>query len=130
MRIHHIGYLVKDLQEAEKHFLHLGYLREAECIYDAARDADICFYLNGEYRVELVAPKSQESVAYGLLKRYKNTPYHICYFSKDLEKDIEVLQDNGFLQIDEPEKAVAIGNRRVVFLYSNQMGMIELLEET
>lgn len=130
MKIHHIGYLVKDLLEAEKQFLLLGYEREAECVYDAARDADICFYINGEYRIELVAPKSSDSVVYGLLKKYKNTPYHICYYSENLEVDIEKLRNNGFWQIDEPKEAVAIDSKRVVFLLSNQSGMIELVEET
>jgi len=128
MKIHHIGYLVSDINKAEKQFFLLGYRREADCIYDEMRDADICFYINGEYRIELVAPRSQNSVVYGLLKKYKNTPYHICYYSTELEKDIEQLRDNGYWKIEEPKEAVAINNHRVVFMFNNNSGMIELLE--
>ena len=36
---------------------------------------------------------------------------------------------NGFLKIDNPCPALAFGNRRVCFLQSVHIGMIELLEE-
>ena len=79
------------------------------------------------YCIELVSPVSEESVVYGLLKKYKNSPYHICYETEDFDKDYQALVSNGFIAIDEPTPAPALQNREVVFLTSPSMGMIELL---
>ena len=39
------------------------------------------------------------------------------------------LEGNGYIRIDEPTPAPAIGGRRVVFLMHPAAGMLELLEE-
>lgn len=81
------------------------------------------------YCIELVSPVSEESVVYGLLKRYKNSPYHICYETEDFEKDYQTLLTSGFIAIDEPTPAPALQNRKVTFLTNASMGMIELITD-
>lgn len=85
MEIHHIGYLCKDIQESISAFIALNYVLEKEVVFDEMRQVNICFLLNGTYRIELIAPVDETSPIYGLLKKYKNTPYHICYMVDDLE---------------------------------------------
>ena len=79
--------------------------------------------------VELVSPNAPDSVVSGLIKTYKNAPYHICYLCEDLDAQLESLAREGYLQIDEPTPAPAIGGRRVCFLMNPALGMIELLEQ-
>lgn len=55
-------------------------------------------------------------------------PYHICYECENLEEKIRELQSENFLLIREPQPAPAIGNRRVAFMYGENVGQIELLE--
>lgn len=129
MQVHHIGYLVKNITKAEKDFEALGYVCEAPLVFDSIRKVDISFWINGESRVELVSPKGEDSVVYGLLKTYKNMPYHICYISENMEADLEMLRGRGYFQMDEPTEAPAIGGRKVCFLMSGASGMIELLED-
>lgn len=129
MRVHHIGYLVKKIEKAERELSELGYLCEAPVVYDEIRRVDISFWKNGETRIELVSPKSQDSVVYELLKSCKNMPYHICYLSENIEQDVEKLRDRGFFLMDTPTPAPALNNRRVCFLMGSASGMIELLEE-
>lgn len=128
MRIHHIGYLVKDIVKAKDEFYRLGYEGD-EVIRDQIRGIDICFLEKDGYCVELVSPYCPESAVSGLLKRYKNTPYHICYISSDINEDIQAMTTQGYVQIGEPEAAPAIDGRRVVFLMNANIGMIELVEE-
>lgn len=78
--------------------------------------------------IELVSPASEDSVVSGLLKKFKNSPYHICYETAHFEEDYQTLTREGFLSIDTPTPAPALQNRRVVFLTSSAVGMIELLE--
>lgn len=126
-KVHHIGYLVKKIEKAQKTFESLGYQIEQDIVRDPIREVDICFLQKDGYRVELVSPVSENSVVTGLLKKYKNCPYHICYEADDPEAVYQELTEQGFTAIDMPTPAPALGNRSVVFLMSPVIGMIELL---
>jgi methylmalonyl-CoA/ethylmalonyl-CoA epimerase len=128
--VHHVGYLVKHIDPAIVSFQKLGFSLTGSVTHDEHRKVDIAFLENGSYRVELVSPYSEDSVVFGLLKVYRNAPYHLCYISTDLVKDAEALSHQGFM-IFEPEcPAPAISNRKVIFLMSASIGIIELVEDS
>lgn len=129
MKIHHIGYLVKRLEKAAAAFEALGYGREGTTVRDESRGADILFLQKDGYRVELVSPYCPDSVVSGLLKTYKNAPYHICYESDNFAADTAALEGGGYLRMGQPQAAPAICGRRVVFFMHPAMGMIEVVEE-
>ena len=129
MKIHHIGYLVKKIDRAIHGFIKLSYEKESEIVYDEYRGVDICFMVKDKYRIELVSPRDEKSVVYQLQKKMGNTPYHICYICKDIESAIDEMKAQGFVEIDEPHDAVAIGRKLVCFLMHPYLGMIELLED-
>ena len=128
MKIHHVGYLTKKMDKAIKAFTDLGYTIEKETKYDEIREINIAFLINGDYRVELIEPVSKESPMYPLLKNYKNTPYHFCYITDDIEASISKLNDMGYMVIHKPEIAPCIDDNRVSFLINPSMGIIELVE--
>lgn len=128
MTVHHIGYLVKDIEKAKKKFEKLGYISEGSMVYDDLRDINIAFIRNENYVVELVSPQSPASVVADLFKKFRNSPYHICYESADLERDMKNLQEEGFVAIDIPKPAIAFDNHRVVFMMNSSVGLIELVE--
>ena len=127
LKIHHIGYLVKKIEKAQKTFEALGYRTEQDIIYDDIRKVNICFLVKDDYRVELVSPVSEDSVVSGLIKKYKNIPYHICYETDDFTSAYDELTSNGFIAIDTPTPAPALNNCEVVFLSNAAIGMIELI---
>lgn len=129
MTIHHIGYLVKNIEKAQEHFKVLGFCPVSEVVYDSYRDVDIIFMEKDGYVIELVSPKSENSVVAKLIKTYKNAPYHICYEVDDMKEELQKLETSGFTRIDEMCPAPALEGRRVCFLFSARMGMIELLEK-
>ena len=57
MRIHHVGYLTKDLMVSQREFLNLGFSIEQEMAFDTYRQVYIAFLRNGSYRVELIEPR-------------------------------------------------------------------------
>ena len=77
--------------------------------------------------MELVAAAEGCSL-FGRLKKIGSTPYHICYECSNLEDTISSLKEKNFVLIREPQLAPAIENRRVAFMYSGTVGLIELLE--
>ncbi len=127
LKIHHIGYLVKKIDQAKRTFESLGYRVEQDTVYDDIRKVDICFLVKDGYRVELVSPVSPDSVVANLIKKYKNAPYHICYETDDCKAALSALGADGFLAIDTPAPAPALSGRKVIFLTSAVAGMIELI---
>ena len=127
LKIHHIGYLVKKIEAAIHTFETLGYQVVQASMYDDIRKVNICFMQKDNHCIELVSPAAEDSLVSGLLKKYKNCPYHICYETADFDRDYQMLLSNGFISIDTPTPAPALQGRDVVFLTSASMGMIELL---
>ena len=128
LTIHHIGYLVKKIVPAIRSFEALGFQVAREVTRDDIREVDICFLEKDGYRVELVSPYSATSVVAGLLKKYKNCPYHICYETSHFEEALEELTSHGYVMMWSPTPAPAIDQHPVVFLMNASLGMIELLD--
>ena len=130
MNIHHIGYVVEEIQAATQEFALFGYHKETAggIVYDVLRGIDIVFMTNGIYRVELVQPKDINSIAAGMLRRLGSAPYHICYECGDLEKEGNMLREKGYVPVSSEQPAVALGERKVSFWFHPQIGMVELLE--
>ena len=127
MKIDHIGYAVKNIDKAKKQMEVLGFCFE-ETIADTDRNIYIAFGEMNGYRVELVAPIGEDSPVDALLEKTGPTPYHICYKSNEIEADIERLQKNRFKVTIPLTPAIAFGGKRVVFLYSLSVGLIEIVE--
>lgn len=128
LKVHHIGYLVKKIASSIDSFEKLGYKIKQDTVYDDIRKINICFMEKDGYCIELVSPACEDSVVFGLMKRYKNSPYHICYETEDFEKDYMTLVSEGFMAIDTPTPAPALSGREVVFMTHVSVGMIELIK--
>ncbi len=129
MKIHHIGYAVKKIEDSINEFKKLGYETIGNKIIDNLRNVIIQFIKNGDYLIELVAPLNKESPVTNLLKKQGNSPYHICYETHDIKKEIKNLENNGFVLISDLLEAPAINNQKVIFLYKKEIGLLELVEE-
>lgn len=129
MKIHHIGYLVENIKCAVEVFLTLGYEIKQYTCYDSDRDIDVCFLENNGVVVELVAPRESSQNFKALRKRIGNAPYHICYVADDFLSDINRLEKNGYCVIIPPRKSEPIEGRKCVFLYHQEIGLIEILEK-
>ena len=127
MKVHHIGYAVKDLEQSISAFEALGY-SAGEITADTGRHIRIAFLQNESERVELVAPDGEETPVDGVLKSIGPTPYHICYEVEDIHAALCELQKSRWIVTKQPEPAPAIGGAMVAFLYHRRVGMIELVE--
>ncbi len=128
MKIHHLGYAVRDIKKASDAFLGFGFQITSEECFDEHRKVNILFMKNGDTTIELVAPASPDSPVTQLLKREGPTPYHICYETQDIDATILDLKKKGFIQLQKKaEIAPAIPDGKVIFLTSLSSGLIELL---
>ena len=129
MKIDHLGYVTKDIEKSLADFLKLGFSIVSELVTDESRKIEIVFIRNESVVIELVSPLNAESDIYELAKRSNNTIYHICYTTSDLEGKIEELRKDKYFLVVPPAEAIAFDNRRVAFMMSSTVGLIELVEE-
>ncbi len=129
MKIHHVGYLVADIDIAMNDFIWLGYELKGEVCVDQKRNIKIQFLKNGNHLIELVSPLNDSSPVNNTLKKSGSSPYHICYETPILIEQITKLKKQGYIIIAEALEAPAIGNKKVVFLYKNSVGIVELVEK-
>lgn len=132
MEAHHVGYAVKDHEGASEAFMALGYTCVQEKMYDSGRNLWISFVRNGGILVELISiadcdlPSPLDSILKGSTKA---TPYHICYEVENLDRAIEYLNEQKYVNVKTPLEAPALDGRRVAFLFHRNSGLIELVEK-
>lgn len=129
MKIDHIGYAVKKIEEARFAFEKLGF-RFEELIQDEDRNLYLQFGYNDDYRIELISTLNIEngSPVSSILKKTGPLPYHLCYISDNLEQDIAILEKQQFKVTVPPAPAIAFGGKRVVFMMHRHIGLIEVVE--
>ena len=132
MNIHHIGYLVDNIENAAIEFETLGFSRIGKATEDLSRGIHILFLQKEGGAVELIQPINNKSSVYGLRKKYRKSPYHICYETGNLKDEINhLLKTGNYILLQPSEPAPAIRDcPNVAFLMNKHIGMIELVEKS
>ena len=132
-KFHHIGIATHNIVATVKYYTDAGYTA-SEIIYDPIQNVSICFLSKKEQPlIELVAPPSTadtESPVSKIIKKSGVSLYHICYEVNDIETAIFQLKKKKYLPLSIPVNAVAFDNKKIVFLYNRDVGLIELLEQS
>lgn len=130
MKFHHVGYLVKNISDSIAAFKAMGFNVTKEPMHDSIRKSIIAFLDSGDNAVcvELIQPENEDSPIFMLLKKYKNTPYHLCFQTENMNEDVKELELNGYMLFKERECAPCIddGKGDVVFMMNPYIGIIEL----
>ena len=129
---HHVGYAVADIDKALSQYKLMSYYQASPIYDDIDRNVRIVFVESkqGNMRIELISPMNDKSPITKTLSNMKNmsSPYHICYEVKSLDAAIATFKKRGFILTQNPAKAIAFNNARVVFMINREAGMIELVE--
>ncbi|HOO32408.1 MAG TPA: VOC family protein [Thermotogota bacterium] len=127
MKIHHVGYAVRHIDEAFKYFKLLGFSIRSEVVEDNSRNIRICFIENNGIRIELIEPMNDKSPIESVLSKNGPIPYHLCIETENIIQSVSDLQKNGFMLLNPPKVDPAIENRHVAFLFRKEIGLIELV---
>jgi Glyoxalase/Bleomycin resistance protein/Dioxygenase superfamily len=126
---HHIG-LACDRIEAEIESLALiGYANEGPPVEDPIQRVRLQFFSasGGSPRLELIEPTTPDSPVRGILRRGTKF-YHLAYEVPHLDDSISLLETNEFRCLAPPAPAVAFGMRRIVFMISPTLTLLELID--
>ena len=117
-RLRHIGLAVKSIKEV---------CPACKPFAEQTQKVSLAFIdLNG-VRVELVEPLGDSSpIAKNLRDGVRLL--HLCYEVTDLEEAVEYSRAAGFHRLSQPVPAPIFDGRRIVWVFSKQYGLIELLE--
>ena len=101
-------------------------------VVDPIQDVRIAFLTpeegSGNPVIELLAPANEKSPVNRILQKVGVSPYHFCYETSDIEASMADLKRQGFVVVSKPVSACALGNKKVCFLFSKKVGLIELVE--
>ena len=129
MKIHHLGYAVKNLNLALRNFQKLGYNKLHPQVIDKQRKVVIQFIQKDGYRLELVSPLGRQSPLGNILKKIGPTAYHLGYEVKNINQKISQLRRNKFFLLEKSSSAPAMLGKKVAFLFNKEIGLIELVEK-
>lgn len=117
-KIHHLGYLVENIEKSRIIFEGLGFKTTLSVFFDETRQIDILFMNQNVFCIELICPREGSDIK-KLQKKYKNSPYHICFEVESLVDSIELFKADGYLIFSPISPAPAISSTaKVVFFVS------------
>lgn len=123
-RIHHIGYVVDDIDSYASGFP--GAVHE-NTVFDPLQDAKLSVFTVGEgARLEFIQPSGPNSLTWGFLQRSGPGLHHICYEGFRLSEVDLVIRNHRMLKLRGPMPAILFG-RDVVFAVTRQKAIVEFL---
>jgi methylmalonyl-CoA/ethylmalonyl-CoA epimerase len=129
MKLDHIGYLTNDIDETAGAFVALGYEKHETFDFEAQK-CSVCFLTKeNETKIELVKPYEENKSLFRVLKKTGVAPYHVCYEVDDLDKELEKPEYERFVPLFAPVAAPAFNNRKICYLWSRELGYIELVDK-
>jgi methylmalonyl-CoA/ethylmalonyl-CoA epimerase len=129
-RVHHVGIVVPDVAEACTMYCEtFGYRPEGPVVLDPLQRVKIQFLLDptGGGRVELLEPAGPGSPVAQALKKGGGLN-HLCYVVDDIEGTLAALEREGAVVVAPPVPACAIRFARVAFLFTEALGVFEIVE--
>lgn len=117
-RLHHIGVAVGSIKEVNP---------ELESVHDPIQRVRVAFFRMHDLTIELIEPAGENSPVEGSLAKGVKL-LHTCFEVDRLEVAIASGRAAGFQPIRPPTPATAFGGRRIAWVYSRVLGLVELLE--
>jgi methylmalonyl-CoA/ethylmalonyl-CoA epimerase len=117
-RFHHVGLAVPSIREA---------CPDCEPVPEPTQGVSLALVELSGITIELLEPLDDSSpIARSLRKGIRLL--HLCYEVPSLEEALECCRAAGFHRLTEPSSTTALGDRRVVWVFSKHFGLFELLE--
>ena len=127
LQFHHIGIACARISAEVKDLAALGYQAEGDVIGDPIQKVRLQFFTGGGPRFELIEPASPDSPVQGVLRRGSKF-YHTAYEVADFDAAAAAFAQRNFVAVAPPAQAIAFGMRRIVFMVSSTLTLVELIE--
>lgn len=132
LRLHHMGFVVSNIEKAVPAFvLSLGAHWEERIFDDPHQRVRVTFLTTrpGDPQIELVEPSGETSPVMRFLRERGGGLHHACYEVAKLEEQVLTFHARGALIVKRPRPAVAFEGRRIAWILTAERLLVELLEE-
>jgi len=125
MKLHHTGFVVKDIDKYAKHHPVGDSVAE---IIDPIQHAKLALFKNhSEVLIELIQPLNEQAFTWNSLSKNGNHFHHFCYTVNSITAADEYASSFKMLKVLGPLPAVLFGGLEVVFFYSRNQQVVEFL---
>jgi hypothetical protein len=125
MKLHHIGYVVKDIAQYEKNLIFEKKIKE---LFDPVQNSNMALYLNfTDSLIELIQPLNEESFTYNFLQKNGSSYHHLCYEIGSESELEEVAGSQKLIKVKGPIPAILFDGRTVWFFYSRNKQIVEFV---
>ncbi|MBL0079444.1 MAG: VOC family protein [Bacteroidetes bacterium] len=125
MKLHHIGFVVKDIEKYENNMLFEAKINEIE---DTIQNSKLSLYKNytNSY-IELIQPLNDSAFTYNFLQKNGDGFHHLCYEVNTEQEIIEITKNLRLIKVLGPVPALLFDNRHVYFYYSRNKNIVEFI---
>ena len=117
MKLHHIGIVVKNIQESLGEITQFLEFQETSLpMKVSSQKVNVCFLKTSNVYLELIEPIDQDSP----VKKFSESGggfHHLCFEVEDIFKEIEKMKRKGARVIVEPTKG--FDDRLIAFIFLN-----------
>ena len=117
MKLHHIGIVVKNIQESLGEITQFLEFQETSLPMEvSSQKVNVCFLKTSNVYLELIEPIDQDSP----VKKFSASGggfHHLCFEVEDIFKEIEKMKRKGARVIVEPTKG--FDDRLIAFIFLN-----------
>jgi hypothetical protein len=125
MKLHHIGYVVKDIAQYEKNLIFEKKIKE---LFDPVQNSNMALYLNfTDSLIELIQPLNEESFTYNFLQKNGSSYHHLCYEIGSESELKELVDSQKLIKVKGPVPAILFDGRMVWFFYSRNKQIVEFV---
>lgn len=129
MKIDHICFAVKDLNDAIKYWERVfGYKQMTEIIENTLQKVKVTFLRKEDsLTVKLIEPEISNHSLINFVNRGGGF-HHICFKCEDLNEQIGTLTEKGLITLVPPQPGEAFNNQNIAFLLGRYGLNIELID--
>jgi len=122
IRLHHIGIVVKNIDEAAEDWKELGFKIDHRQTVES-QSVEVAFLSLGNVWLELIQPAAEKTPVTNFLEKHGNGLHHLCFQVESIKSAA-----HGVDLISGPEKG--FGDSRIAFAYPNEFGkvLVEFVE--
>ena len=132
MKLHHIGKVVRNLEEAKIYYKEVfGLEPVGGPVVDPIQKVEVLLIstgFGGELTIELICPTGEDSPVYKFLKKNGEGLHHLSFEVEDIKEAITGFREKGALILGDvvPSKRHESSS---VWLYTRTRELIELIEK-
>jgi|SRR5688572_5174792 len=125
MKLHHIGYVVKEIAQYEKNLIFEKKIKE---LFDPVQNSKMALYQNfTDSFIELIQPLNGESFTYNFLQKNGSSYHHLCYEIGSETELKEIASAQKLIMVNGPLPAILFDGRLVWFYYSRNKQIVEFV---